>query len=51
MKDSLELTTRLSTDSEFKSLYSWFLQEYDADGAKVAILRMLNSRSTRASCN
>lgn len=35
MGNGLDLTTRLSTDSEFKSLYSWCLQEYDADGGKV----------------
>lgn len=34
METSLELTTRVSVDSEHKSLYSWFLQEFRPDGEK-----------------
>ena len=35
MQSSLDLTTRLSVETEYKSLYEWSLQEFRADGEKV----------------
>ncbi len=35
MESSLDLATRLIVEAELKSLYSWSLQEFRADGQKA----------------